>query len=130
MTWFLSLITGPFFSGLFSTALDGWKAKLASEDTATKAAGDMAARELAVQQTEIQLQQQLKVAEIGHWYEPEKLFAYVVLVYFAKLLIWDKVLGWGVTDSLKGDASTWAGMIMSFYFLKRGFENVARILKR
>ena len=33
-------------------------------------------------------------------------------------------------DALTGEVATWAGMIMLFYFGKRGIENVARILKR
>jgi hypothetical protein len=47
-----------------------------------------------------------------------------------KLLVWDKVLGLGVTDPLAGFASATANLVVSFYFAKRGFENVARILKR
>ena len=47
-----------------------------------------------------------------------------------KLLIWDKVLGLGTTDALAGWASGTANLIVSFYFAKRGFENVARIIKR
>src|SRR5438552_12295214 len=31
-------------------------------------------------------------AEIGHWWEPDKLMGYCVALYFAKLLVWDKVL--------------------------------------
>ena len=47
-----------------------------------------------------------------------------------KLLIWDKVLGFGTTDPLAGFASITANLVVSFYFAKRGFENVARIIKR
>ena len=47
-----------------------------------------------------------------------------------KLLIWDKVLGLGTTDGLQGFAATTANLVVSFYFVKRGFENVARIIKR
>jgi hypothetical protein len=72
----------------------------------------------------------LKVAEIGHPWEPEKLAFYVVLVFFAKCVIWDTVIGLGTTPPLKGDVSMWAGLVMSFYFGKRTFENVARIIKR
>ena len=54
----------------------------------------------------------------------------MVLTYFAKVVLWDTVLGFGVTGPLRGDASAWCGLVMSFYFAKRGFENVARILKR
>ena len=34
------------------------------------------------------------------------------------------------TDAVSGEVATWAGLVMSFYFAKRGFENVARIIKR
>ena len=47
-----------------------------------------------------------------------------------KLLIWDKVLGLGTTDGLAGFASTTANLIVASYFAKRGFENVARIIRK
>ena len=47
-----------------------------------------------------------------------------------KLLVWDKVLGLGTTDALAGFAAVTANLVVSFYFAKRGFENVARIIKR
>ncbi len=47
-----------------------------------------------------------------------------------KLLIWDKVLGLGTTEPLAGFASVTSNLVVSFYFAKRGFENVARIIKR
>lgn len=47
-----------------------------------------------------------------------------------KLLVWDKVLGLGSTDPLAGFAAITANLVVSFYFAKRGFENVARIIKR
>ena len=45
---------------------------------------------------------QYRIAEIGHWYELDKLMGYFVAIYFGKLLIWDKVLGLGTTDPLAG----------------------------
>ncbi len=47
-----------------------------------------------------------------------------------KLLVWDKVLGLGTTAPLAGFASVTSNLVVSFYFAKRGFENVARIIKR
>ncbi|HXB81712.1 MAG TPA: hypothetical protein VNX23_30570 [Bradyrhizobium sp.] len=44
--------------------------------------------------------------------------------------IWDKVLGLGTTDGLAGFASTTSNLIVASYFAKRGFENVARIIRR
>lgn len=51
-------------------------------------------------------------------------------IYFSKLLVWDKVIGLGSTDPLAGFAAITANLVVSFYFAKRGFENVARIIKR
>jgi hypothetical protein len=47
-----------------------------------------------------------------------------------KLLLFDKVFGLGTTDGLAGFAATTANLIVASYFAKRGFENVARIIKR
>ena len=47
-----------------------------------------------------------------------------------KCIVWDTILGLGTTPPLKGDVSIWAGLVMSFYFGKRTFENVARIIRR
>jgi hypothetical protein len=40
------------------------------------------------------------------------------------------VLGLGVTPALHGQAETLVEFVTSFYFLKRGVENVVGILKR
>jgi hypothetical protein len=122
----LSFIGGPVIKGL----IDAYQAKLKAGNVESKIAADLAAGEIAAQQVEIQQATALKVAEIGHAWEVEKLFAYVTLIYYAKLLIWDKVLGLGTTDPLTGWVLWAANLVISFYFAKRGFENVARILKR
>lgn len=122
----LSFLGGPVIKGL----IDAYQAKLKAGNVDNRIAADLAAGEIAAQQAEIAAQTQLKIAEIGHWYEPEKLFAYVTLVFYSKVLIWDKCLGWGTTDAVTGSVAEWAGLIMLFYFGKRGFENVARIIKR
>jgi hypothetical protein len=44
--------------------------------------------------------------------------------------VWDKVLGLGTTDPPAGFASVASNLVVSFYFAKRGFENVARIIER
>jgi hypothetical protein len=124
--WLASFISAPIVNGLIS----GYKAKLEAGNTSERIAADLAQRELAVQQTEIQAHAQLKVAEVGHPWEPEKLFAYILVIYFGKVFLWDAAFHLGSTDAVRGDTGQWAGMIMIFYFGKRGIENVARILKR
>jgi hypothetical protein len=124
--WLAGFVTGPVFDDL----LKGYQAKLAAGNTSESIAADLAARELSVQSRELELQTQLRIAEIGHPFEPDRLMGYCVAVYFFKLLIWDKVFGLGTTDGLAGFASTTANLIVASYFAKRGFENVARIIKR
>ena len=126
LSWLGSLLGGPFATA----AVNAYKAKLTADNSADKTAADLAARELAVQQTEIQVQSQLRIAEIGKWYEPDHLMGYIVVIYFGKLLVWDKVLGLGTTDPLGGFAATTASLVVGAYFGKRTFENVARIIKR
>lgn len=130
MLAFASMIFS-FLGGPVAKALvDAYNAKLKSETDDKKIAADLAGAEIATQQVEIQQTTALKIAEIGHPFEIEKLFAYITLVYYAKIMIWDKVLGLGVTDPLTGWVLVAANLVISFYFAKRGFENVARILKR
>lgn len=122
----ISFIGGPVIKGL----IDAYNAKLKAENTSEKIATDLAASEIAAQTAETQAQTQYRIAELGYWYEPDKIMGYAVAVYVGKILIWDKVLGLGSTDPLAGWIEITANLIVSFYFAKRGFENVARIIKR
>jgi hypothetical protein len=122
----MQLIGGPVISGL----VNAYNLHLKAQTQDNTIAADLAGKEIAAQTLETQSVNALKIAEIGHPWEPEKLAFYIVLVFFAKCVIWDTVLGFGTTPSLKGDVSIWAGMVMGFYFSKRTFENVARIIKR
>lgn len=124
--WFAGFVTGPVFDDL----LKGYRAKLAAGNTSENIAATLAARELEVQRRELELQTQLRIAEIGHPFEPDKLMGYFVAIYLGKLLIWDKVLGLGSTDPLIGWVETTSNLIVTSYFAKRGFENIARIIKR
>ena len=122
----ISFLGGPVIKGL----IDAYQAKLKAGNVESKIASDLAANEIASQTAETNAIMQYRIAEIGHWYEPDKLMGYFVAIYFGKLLIWDKVFGLGTTDPLAGFAATTANLVVAFYFAKRGFENVARIIKR
>ena len=122
----LSFLGGPIVKGL----IDAYQAKLKAGNVESKIAADLAASEIAAQVSDSKAIMQYRIAEIGHWYEPDKLMGYCVAIYFCKLLVFDKVLGLGTTDPLAGFASVTSNLVVSFYFAKRGFENVARIIKR
>jgi hypothetical protein len=122
----LSFIGGPVIKGL----IDAYQAKLKAGNVDARIAADLAANEIAAQTSETNAVFQYRVAELGRWYEPDKLMGFSVALYFGKLLVWDKVLGLGTTDPLAGFASATSNLVVSFYFAKRGFENIARIIKR
>lgn len=124
--WLLKLFAGPAVDAF----VKGYTAKLQAGTDEKKLAGDLAARELGVQNTEILASTQLKIAEIGHPWEPEKLAMYITLIFYAKVVIWDVTLGLGSTDPLRGQVATWAQLIMTYYFAKRGAENITRIIGR
>lgn len=122
----LSFIGGPVIKGL----IDAYQAKLKAGNVESKIAADLAGSEIAAQTAEQAAITQLKIAEIGHWYEPEKLFAYSLWFYFTKVFIYDAALGLGTTDAVRGDVAAWGALVIAFYFGKRGFENVARIIRK
>ena len=90
----ISFLGGPVIKGL----IDAYQAKLKAGNVDNKIAADLAASEIAAQVSETNAILQYRIAEIGHWYEPDKLMGYFVALYFGKLLVWDKVLGLGTTD--------------------------------
>jgi hypothetical protein len=117
-----------FLGGPFLTAaLQAYQAKLNSDGAIATVKEQLAIQELSLQARELELQTQYRIATIGRWYEPDHLMGYAVAIYFGKLLVWDKVLAWGVTDSLAGWAAVTANLIVVFYFGKRGFENIVKI---
>lgn len=122
----ISFLGGPVIKGL----IDAYNAKLKAGNVDNRIAADTAASEIAAQTAETQAITQYRIASLGYWYEPEKIMGYTVAFYFAKLLIYDKCLGWGTTDPLIGWSGTVATAVVSFYFGKRTFENVARIIKK
>ena len=122
----IGFIGGPVIRGL----LDAYNANLKFKTDDKKIASDLAGQEIAAQTSEIKAQTEYRIAALGYWYEPDKIMGYCVAVYIAKLLIWDKVLGLGSTDPLGGWIETTANLVVASYFAKRGFENIARIIKR
>ncbi len=63
LTWLGNLLGGPFAKA----AVDADRAKLSVRNTAQRVAADLAARELAVEQRERELDIQSSVAEEGNW---------------------------------------------------------------
>lgn len=128
IAWIGSLIGGPVVNGL----IGAYKAKLAAGNDRDRMAADLAAKELELVRREREIASQIVIAEQGRWYTAivRPAFALVIFVYFAKVIVWDKVLGWGTTDPLTGTVGEWAGIIITAYFGGRTVEKVARIFRR
>ena len=123
LTWLGNLLGGPFIQA----ALQAFQAKLNSENSVVVEKELLAAQALSLATREAELQTQYRIAVIGKWYTPDNLMGYAAAIYYGKLLIWDKVLGWGTTDPLAGWAATTSAMIVSYYFAKMGVVAALRI---
>ncbi len=126
--WLASFLGGPVVNGL----INAYKAKLEAANTQDRIAADLAAKEI---EAEIEARKQASaiiIAEQGRWYTAiiRPLLALPVIIYFWKVIVWDKVLGLGTTDPLTGMIADWPGIIVTAYVGGRSIEKVARIFRR
>lgn len=127
-TWLASLIGAPVVSGL----INAYKAKLDAANTQNRIAADLAAKEI---EAEIEARKQASaiiIAEQGRWYTAiiRPLLTAPVIIYFWKVLVWDKVLALGTTDPITGMVAEWTGLVIAAYVGGRSIEKVARIFRR
>ena len=126
--WLASFLGGPVVNGL----INAYKAKLETANTRDRIAADLAGKEI---EAEIEARKQASaiiIAEQGRWYTAiiRPLLTLPVIIYFWKVIVWDKVLGFGTTDPLTGMIADWTGMIITAYVGGRSIEKVARIFRR
>jgi hypothetical protein len=122
----LSIVSTPFFN----TVLNAYQARLKAGTALQVLAQKLAVQELQVQQTEAQARYQLRTAEVGKFWEPEKLAMYIVLLYVGKVVVWDTMFSMGSTGPIKGEVAIWMNLVVSYYFGQRTFQNVASIITR
>ena len=126
--WLASFLGGPVVNGL----INAYKAKLDAANTQDRIAADLAAKEI---EADIEARKQASaiiIAEQGRWYTAiiRPLLALPVIIYFWKVIVWDKVLGLGSTDPLTGMIADWTGIIVTAYVGGRSIEKAARIFRR
>ena len=126
--WLASLIGGPILNGL----IESYKARLDATNSRDHIAADLAAKEIEAEIAARQQATALIIAEQGRWYTAiiRPLLAMPIIIYFWKVIVWDKVLRLGMTEPLTGMVSDWAGMIITAYVGGRTVEKVARIFIR
>ena len=118
------LIGGPIVKGL----IDSYKLKLEAGNKTERIAADLAKEEIQADIQRRAIEVSLLRQEQGWWVTAmiRPLFAYPLILYWAKVIIWDKLLGWGTTDPLTGMIGEWAGWIILAYFGGRTVEKVSR----
>jgi hypothetical protein len=127
-TWLASFLGGPVVNGL----IGAYKAKLEAANSQDRVAVDLAVKEI---EGEIEARKQAStiiIAEQGRWYTAiiRPLLALPIIIYFWKVIVWDKVLGLGTTDPITGMVADWSGLIITAYVGGRSIEKVARIFRR
>lgn len=124
----LSWLGGPIVGGI----INAYRAKLEAAGTQDAQAVDLAKKEIEAEIAARAAASQVIIAEQGRWYTAiiRPLLALPVIIYFWKVIVWDKVFGWGSTDALTGVVGEWAGWIVVAYVGGRSVEKVARTLRR
>lgn len=119
------ILGGPIISGLIA----GYKAKLEAGNTADRIAADLAEKDLDLQGRERELNVKQNISDEGRWWSaaPRALVCWAFAIFVLKVVVWDTVLGWGVTPPLKGMVADWGGAVMVMWFGGRTVEKVARI---
>ena len=128
LQWILSVLSAP----VFNSVVEAYKAKLAAANTQDKLAVDLAVKEIEAEIAARAQASAIIIAEQGRWWTSiiRPLAALPVVIYIWKVVVYDKVLGFGTTDAITGEVATWAGVIVTTYFGGRTIEKVARIFKR
>jgi len=131
MGWLLQLLGTPIIGAILGPVINGF---LTAQKQKLDAAGSHEAREteiaikaLDVDKREAEVNASVVIAEQGNVLTRmvRPLFAIPFILFTWKVIVWDKLLGWGVTDAL--DPKMW-GVFMAIviaYFGGRSAERVA-----
>lgn len=98
-----------------------YEARLAAQNDSERIAAEVTIKNLEAQRDSILAAQRDRVerwVRIG--------FALPFVIYNAKLVLWDKVLGWGATDPLSADLVQLQWIVIGGYF----FVSTARIIRK
>lgn len=115
--WLINLLTGGVFNSISSQLREAYRDKLAAETNEKKLEADITIAHL-------ENQQKILIAEQGRWYTAwiRPLLALPVVIYVWKLIVWDTILQWGVTQN-PGEFVNWIVItVIGAYFLTRPFE--------
>lgn len=116
-----SIFGSPITSGVIEQLGDLYLRKMQVKD-------EIEQSKIDAQIKVLELQASALANETKHWMTTwiRPSFALIVWVYYAKILVWDKVLGLGVTDDLNETQFYVVSAVMGAYFLVRPIEKIFR----
>ena len=115
MKWLLQLFGG----GIADQLRRAYEAKLAAQTDADRLAADLAIARLNARMESHRIGGRwITLVQIG-WALP-------FVIYNAKLILWDKVLRWGVTDPLSPELYTLQSVIVGFFFVTTTIRGLAK----
>lgn len=116
--WILSFLTAPVLNSL----VQAYQLKLTALNSTEAHAVDLAVADF---QAEIEARKIAASVQSTSWGGIiDAAFAIPIIIYMAKVFLWDAAFGWGTSDAVKGDVSIWAGMVVGFYFGGRIATNI------
>ena len=128
MAWLLSFLSGPLLTSL----VNAYKAKLDAGNTRDAKAVDLAVAEISADIAARSAAKEIIIAEQGHWYTAiiRPLFALPFVIFAWKVVVYDKVLGWGVTDAI--DPNMWSVFlaVVGSYFGLSAIDRIAKVFRR
>jgi hypothetical protein len=124
--WLAQFLTAPIVNGF----IDAYKARLDAENSQDRTAADLAVTAIAAEIEARKSADAIIIAEQGRWYTAivRPLLAAPVIIYLWKVIVCDKVVGFGTTDPILGDVGIWCGMIVTTYVGGRSLEKIANTI--
>ena len=122
MKWLLDLLTGGVFDKITNGLLAAQKQYLEAKNDSEK---------LLAQQNMEYWQGRMAVAQAASNDPPwsvRSIVGYTVALYVFKLIVWDTILGWGVTPDPGPVVGTIVSVALAFYFVSKPMEKVADAL--
>lgn len=127
VAWVVDKLGGTIVGKLVDGGLKAYEAKLAAVNTADSKATEVAISALREDNEARRIEVDLIKAEQGSFVTRmiRPLFALPFIIFLWKIVVWDKVLGWGRTDPI--DPNMWSVfmLVIGAYFGGRSAEKVA-----
>lgn len=118
----MNLLKLIFGSGIGEQIRLAYEAKLSAANDSDRLAAEVTLARLE--------ERRALLAQGGRWVTlVQVLWALPFILYNAKLIVWDKVLGLGVTDPLSSELYALQATIIGFFFITTGAQAIVKTLR-